>query len=47
MRRRTLLKSSFVPTLEISPTSVSLGWDGTGSATVNVISNTSWEVVTT
>lgn len=45
MRRRMLLKSSFVPTLEISPTSVSLGWDGTGSAIVSVTSNTTWELV--
>lgn len=34
------------PTLELSPTSVSLTWEGT-SQTVTVTSNTSWDVVTT
>ena len=33
-------------TLELSPTSVSLAWDGSGSAVVNVTSNTTWDVVT-
>ena len=46
MRRRMLLKSSsLVPTLEINPTSVSLGWESDSSATVSVTSNTIWEVV--
>lgn len=39
------MNQSEASTLELSPTSVSLVWDGTGSATVNVTSNTTWEVL--
>ena len=43
MRRRVLL-GIFKPELSISPDTINLAYEN-GSATVSVVSNTTWEVV--
>ena len=42
-RRRYMAAHGQAPTLELSPTSVSLTWEGT-SQTVTVTSNTTWDI---